>query len=216
MLRRQREAHPGGGRGASAAVDHHACARPRAAGRGSTCTRTGPQRRRVPRLQRRPHQHGPEDRLQEIVAGAASLQPPWTRSWRRRTRAAARTTSRWSCSRLGRRRGQGRRRARARRDGRTMPPATGPPASARSGASGVAARRRASRSAPTTRRRQASDGPGNVSRPCSWHWVLGRRRGRALCFVAAIRSATSWGTDDRGLVALYRGLPYELPLDIEL
>ena len=46
--------------------------------------------------------------------------------------------------------------------------------------------------------------------------VLALLAGAVVGAVAAIRSVYFVGQDDRGLVTLYRGVPYELPLGIDL
>ena len=46
--------------------------------------------------------------------------------------------------------------------------------------------------------------------------VLVGARGRDRGAVAALRSVYFVGQDDRGLVTLYRGVPYELPFGIDL
>ncbi len=93
------------------------------------------------------------------------------------------------------------------------------PAAEEAGLTGTEVRRRAAAAAAAERRAELESGGG-------------RRRGlavagRTLAVLAAIAlvAAAAWygnrqvwflGTDDGGRVALYRGLPYELPLGIEL
>ena len=49
----------------------------------------------------------------------------------------------------------------------------------------------------------------------SWRPARGRGRGRPAAVLGA-RQVYFVGTDDAGLVTLYRGLPYDLPLGVEL
>ena len=92
--------HARGGRGAPAALDHHARARPRGGGRARLAHLAGARRRRLPDLQRRPDLDGPRgaggrDRPRRRLA----RRRPAARSSTRPTRRAGATTSPSSSSR---------------------------------------------------------------------------------------------------------------------
>jgi len=62
--------------------------------------------------------------------------------------------------------------------------------------------------------------PGRARRRVKWAAIsiatLAVLAGLAVAAVAGIRSVYFVGQNDRGLVTLYRGVPYELPLGIDL
>ena len=232
--RAQRPDHARGGRAPPAALDHHARARPGARRPGRHLHARGPRRRPLPDLLRRPDEHDLRRRagLDPALRGRRSTRPP-TRSCARPTRAAARTTSRSCCSasatattatscraRTRRSPASSRRpRSTRRRSTRTTEPQPAAPQAPVESlddmppdATIVAPpRARARARAPPRRRRRA-----RAQAAVKTLVVLAVLAGIGTGLYALSRQVYFLGTNDAGLVTLYRGVPYELPFGIDL
>ena len=201
--------------------------------RGRRLHAPGARRRPLPDLLRRPHEHGPDEELARDPArrGDRSTRPP-SRWCARPTRAAARQHHGGAVPpRRGRRRragcgGPARGRDDRRRRRRRAEVAGGAPTDAAAAGRDRSRRRRPrSRRRPTRRRRRsaaAARPPAQAAPATTLRRCVAAVAGRSSSARGARTASASQpqvyfvGTNDRGLVTLYRGVPYELPLGIDL
>ena len=208
----QGPAHRRAGRGPPAALDHHPRARPRARGRGRRADGPRPARRRLPALLGRADDDARRGADRAILLAAPT-------SLDAAVRALVDEANR------GRRPRQHHRVA-FRLEDAAAPAAE--PAEERRRWSAPAPRRRASprtrcaaappprpRASAASSRRRGRAARAAAARPRCWPSSLVLA---AIAFGAWYGNRQVWflGTDDGGRVALYRGLPYELPFGIDL
>jgi serine/threonine protein phosphatase PrpC len=141
-----------------------------------------------------------EEKLREILAGSDSLEAAVDRLVEEANRAGGRDNITAVLFRLG--------------DERAAPAIEDSSETAEQTATDIdAAEVRAAAPAPTSR-------PGRARRRLKWAAIglttLVVLAGLATAAVAGIRSVYFVGQNDRGLVTLYRGVPYELPFGLDL
>ena len=219
-LMRQGRLTPGGSGRAPSAFGHHARARDRGHRRGRHPVLQRPGGRRLPDLQRRPHDDGPEERIAEILNASPRLRDAGEGLIAEANQAGGRDNITVVLLRLEEV-GDGAGAAPGGVGEQDEPTLTGMPAvtpGAGRGDAGRAGRRPRSHSAvPATRAPPGTGGGGSAVRRAGFAAALLVVLGLIVAGgLLAMQSVYFIGTNRRGLVTLYQGVPFTLPGGVDL